>query len=123
VNSTGDAAADDGACTLREAIAAASDNVPSGATTGECAGGNLLPIVDTIAFAIPGDGVRTIQPASPLPTIAEAVAIDGYTQPGSSANTLATGDDAVLRIEIDGSAAGTSDLLRVNASGTTIRGL
>ena len=123
VNSTGDAAADDGACTLREAITAASTNVPSGATTGECAGGNLLPIVDAIEFAIPGAGVHTIQPTSLLPAIAEAVVVDGYTQPGASANTLALGDDAVLLIEIDGSLMGTGDLLRLTGSGSTIRGL
>lgn len=123
VNSTGDAAADDGACTLREAITAASDNLPSGGAPGECAGGNLLPIVDAIEFAIPGTGVHTIQPTSPLPTISEAVVIDGYTEPGARANTLAVGDDAVLEVEIDGSAAGMADLLRVNGPGTTIRGL
>ena len=123
VNSTGDAAADDGECTLREAITAASTNVPSGATTGECAGGDLLPIVDTIEFAIPGTGVQTIQPTSLMPPIAEAVVIDGYTQPGASPNTLAVGDDAVLLIEIDGSLMGNGDLLRVTGPGSTIRGL
>jgi CSLREA domain-containing protein len=123
VNSTGDAAADDGGCTLREAITAASTNLPSGATPGECAGGNLLPIVDAIEFAIPGAGVHAIQPTSVLPAIAEAVVIDGYTQPGASANTLALGDDAVLLIEIDGSLMGTGDMLRVTGSGSTIRGL
>jgi len=123
VNTTSDAAADDGVCTLREAITAASTNLPSGATSGECAGGDLLPIIDTIAFAIPGSGVQTIQPASLMPAIAEAVVIDGYSQPGTSANTLALGDDAVLRIEIDGSLMGNGDLLRVTGPGCTIRGL
>jgi len=123
VNSTGDAAADDGECTLREAITAASDNLPSGATTGECAGGDLLPIVDLIEFAIPGTGVETIQPTSLLPAIAEAVVIDGYTQPGAHANTLAIGDDAALLIEIDGSLMGMGDMLRVTGPGSTIRGL
>jgi CSLREA domain-containing protein len=123
VNSAGDAAADDGECTLREAITAASANLPSGATTGECAGGLFPPIVDTIEFAIPGAGVHTIQPASLLPALSEAVIVDGYTQPGAHANTLAIGDDAVLLVEIDGSLMGTGDMLRVTGPGSTIRGL
>lgn len=123
VNSTGDAAADDDACTLREAIAAASSNLASGASSGECAAGETLPAVDTIAFAIAGSGVHTIQPAGALPNIGEAVIIDGYTQPGAHANTLAVGDDAALMVEIDGSLLGSSDLLRVPSAGSTVRGL
>ena len=124
VNSSGDAAADDGACTLREAITAASTNLASGASGGECVAGEASPVVDTIAFAIPGSGVHTIQPASPMPTVGEAVVIDGYTQPLSSPNSLTVGDNAVLLIELDASAiAGITNLLRVTASGTTIRGL
>ena len=80
---------------------------------------------DTIIFAIPGGGVHTILPTSPLPTITEAVLLDGYSQPGSSANTLSTGDDAVISIEIDGSNAGTivTGLIDVATGGSTIRGL
>jgi hypothetical protein len=58
-----------------------------------------------IAFNIPGTGVHTIKPLSPLPPIKD-LTIDGYTQPGSHANTLASGSDAVLTIELDGSLAG-----------------
>jgi CSLREA domain-containing protein len=124
VNSGGDAAADDGACTLREAIAAASTNLASGASGGECGAGDALPIVDTIAFAIPGAGVHTIQPTTLLPAITEAVVIDGYTEPGASANTLAIGDNAVLAIELDASGiTDISDLLRIQGPGSTIRGL
>ncbi|MFN2511683.1 MAG: hypothetical protein ABR568_09595 [Pyrinomonadaceae bacterium] len=57
---------------------------------------------DTITFNITGSGVHTIAPLSVLPTITDPVIIDGYTQPGASANTLAVGSDAVLLIEIDG---------------------
>ena len=58
----------------------------------------------TIAFAItPADGqVKVISPNEALPAIANSAAIDGYTQPGSSQNTLAEGDNAVLLIELDG---------------------
>jgi hypothetical protein len=57
---------------------------------------------DTINFAIPGAGVHTIRPLTDLPTMAHPVFIDGYSQPGSSLNTKAVGEDAVLNIEIDG---------------------
>jgi len=123
VNSTSDIVANDGVCTLREAITAASTNVASG-PGGECAAGAPLPTVDTIAFAIPGTGVHAIQPNSPLPNIAEAVVIDGYTQSGAHPNTLAIGDNAVLLVEIDGSLIpGISDLFRLTAPGSTVRGL
>jgi CSLREA domain-containing protein len=90
-------------CTLRAAIEQA----------------NALAGADTIAFNIPGAGVHTIGPASPLPALTDdaGVTIDGYTQPGSSPNTLSIGNDAVLTIEIDGTAAGPS------ANGLTIQGL
>jgi len=55
---------------------------------------------DSISFNIPGGGVRTITPASPLPDITDSVVIDGYTQPGASPNTAATGENAVLLIEL-----------------------
>src|ERR1043165_4028411 len=58
---------------------------------------------DLIDFQIPGAGVKTISPLTPLPVITDSVTIDGYTQPGASPNTLATGNNAVLLIELDGS--------------------
>src|SRR6476660_2068466 len=61
---------------------------------------------DTIAFNIPGSSVRTIAPATELPVITSPVTIDGYTQPGSSVNTLAGGDNAVLLIELNGAGVG-----------------
>ena len=67
---------------------------------------NANPGLDTIAFAIPGAGMHTISPTSPLPNITDPVVIDGYTQPGSSPNTLANGDNAVLLIELNGSGTG-----------------
>jgi hypothetical protein len=84
---------------------------------------NLHSGPDTIDFNIPGAGVHTIQPLSPLPEITGPVTIDGYTQPGASANTLNVGDDAVLRIELDGTFAGGADGLSVSGGDTTIRGL
>src|SRR6516165_6916809 len=96
VTGTGDTIAKDGVVTLREAITAANTNAdPSGDTTpGD-------PGLDTIAFNIPGTSVHTISLTSNLPTITEPITIDGYSQPGSRANTLADGDNAVLLIELD----------------------
>ena len=96
VNSTadpGDGACTVANCTLREAITDA----------------NSGPLVSHfISFAIPGTGVHTIVLVSALPPILGSLTIDGYTQPGATPNTLADGDDADLRIEIDGSGLGTS---------------
>ncbi|TLY27466.1 MAG: DUF4347 domain-containing protein, partial [Nitrospirae bacterium] len=46
---------------------------------------------DTIVFNIAGAGVHTINLASALPTITHRVTIDGYTETGSSVNTLSVG--------------------------------
>ncbi len=65
-------------------------------------GANAAPGADTISFAIPGGGVKTIAPVADLPAITGPVTIDGYTQPGSSPNTLAVGNNAVILIELEG---------------------
>jgi hypothetical protein len=100
---------DSGAGSLRQAI------LDANANTGP----------DTIEFNIPGAGVHTITPATSLDTITDAVIVDGYSQPGSSPNTAAFGTNAVLLIELDGSAAGSSaiGLNSNNVAGTTIQGL
>lgn len=67
-----------------------------------------------------------MQLGSALPVISDPVVIDGYTQPGAQANTVAAPDltDAVIKIELDGSMAGaTADGLHLNAGNSTIRGL
>jgi len=59
VNSAADGLpADDGQCTLREAIIAANTNTASGVTLGECTAGTAG--ADVITFAISGGGVHTI---------------------------------------------------------------
>jgi hypothetical protein len=79
---------------------------------------------DTIDFNIPGSGVQTIQPLSPLPSLTHAVFIDGYSQPGSSPNILAIGDNAVLQIELDGSQmVGSGAGLTIAGGHSTVRGL
>jgi hypothetical protein len=81
---------------------------------------------DTIAFNIPGTGVRTITPLTELPSITSPVTIDGYTQPGSVANTATTGDNAVILIELNGTNAGASAnglTLGPASGGSIIKGL
>src|SRR5436190_2554391 len=80
----------------------------------------------TINFNIPGSGVHTISPLTVLPTITQTVTIDGYSQPGSSANTNppTMGLNAVLLIELNGQFSGSNfGGLIVNAPNCTVRGL
>ena len=78
--------------------------------------------MDTITFNIPGAGVRTIIPLTVLPTITDPVVIDGYTQPGSSANTMAIGDNSVHLIELNGNSAVCGALV-ITAGNSTVRGV
>jgi len=98
-----------GVCTLRAAIMEA----------------NALSGSDTINFAI-GSGAVTISPVSALPTITTPIAINGYSQPGSSANTLAVGSDAVINIRLDGASAGAGVnglTFNVGSDNSSVRGL
>jgi len=119
VTGTGDTIAVDGLVTLREAICAVNTN----AVCGDAPAGS--PGFDIINFNIPGPGVHTITPLSSLPAFLEPVKIDGYSQPGSSENTLANGDNAVLLIELNGSNVLNNGALAIFAPayGSTIRGL
>jgi hypothetical protein len=87
---------------------------------------NATPGADTIAFNIPGTGVRTISPLSSLPALTDdgGTTIDGYTQPGSSPNTLLLGDNAVLSVELSGTAAGAGAAgITTRSASNVIRGL
>ncbi len=94
----------DGAISLREALLAANNT------------GNTGGVPDRIHFAIGGGGVRTITPTSALPTLTEAVVIDGSTQGGWAGAPL---------IVLAGNAAGVADGLTIGAGagGSTVRGL
>lgn len=95
-------------CTLRAAIEEA----------------NVSPGKDLINFNIGGDtGVKTIAMIEGLPEITEAVTIDGYSQPGAEPNSLLFGNDAVLKIELNGFGAGPVDGLLITADGVEVRGL
>ena len=122
VTSTADTIAVDGAVTLREAIA--SVNAGANANADIVASG-MYGVDDAIHFDIAG-GCATacrITLASSLGTLAKPVIIDGYTQPGSSANTLAVGDNAAIRIEIDGDMLPGGVVLTLAGSDTTLSGL
>ena len=95
---TVDTTADSGAGSLRAAIAYANGNPTT-----------------TIEFAIPGSGVHTIAPVTPLPALHEPTMIDGTSEPGYTYYPL---------IRLDGSApgnAGASGL--VLSAGDTIKAL
>lgn len=98
VTNTGDS----GPGSLRQALL---DSQPTGA--------------DVIQFNIPGDGPHQIVPLSELPFLNGSVTLDGFTQPGSSPNTLATGMDAQWRIQI-GEAGSTAPSLLVCIGGTNV---
>ena len=76
-----------------------------------------------IKFQIPGEGVHTINLASPLPTVPSGGIVDGYTQPGARPNSLATGTDAVLRIEVNASALPNRTALQFGQFYAVVRGL
>ncbi len=79
---------------------------------------------DRIMFTIPGEGVKTISLSTALPAITSPVTIDGYTQQGATPNTLAVGNNAQPKIEIDGSNVSASARgLQILAPNSTVRGL
>ena len=92
---------DSGAGSLRQAILSANSTVN---------------VPDVIHFNIAGAGPHTISPVTPLPTVTDPVIIDGYTQSGASSNTLANGDDAVLKIVV-------LESLVIDTTNSTVRGL
>jgi len=97
-------------CTLRAAIEEA----------------NAFAGQDTVNFNIPVNAVKTIKPSKELPTIYDQVTINGYTQPGASPNTSANSDNAVLKIELDGTNAGgdaNGISLGAGSSNSVVKGL
>jgi Right handed beta helix region len=86
---------------------------------------NAGPEFDRIVFNIPGPGVHTIAPLTPLPTITDETNVDGYSQPGAARSTDEDETNAVLLIELSGEnlASGTPPGLAVSADSTAIQGL
>ncbi|MFN8098488.1 MAG: hypothetical protein U0Q21_09405 [Dermatophilaceae bacterium] len=105
----GNCATSTGVCTLRAALMEA--NAASGAAV--------------INFNLPGTGVQTILPAAKLPSLTNpaGITIDGYTQPGASANTDPLVSNAQIRVELKGKGPGSFDGLVITTPNNTIRGL
>lgn len=129
VNSSAGSMADDGQCTFREAILASNSNTASGASLGECASGDPgadtinFNITGTADFVIGGQNGYTIQPSTGLPNITETVTIDGYTQPGSVANSAMAPQplNGRLLIELKGSPG--LGMPNIQGNSSIIRGL
>jgi hypothetical protein len=81
---------------------------------------NVDAIPDQVRFNIPGTGLHTINATSDLPIITQTVTIDGYTQPGSSPNTLPVGHNAVLAIKVT---IPNHSAIFVSGANSVIRGL
>lgn len=102
-----------GVCTLRAALAEA----------------NLAPGMNTIAFAIPGGGVRTITLTQPLPTLSDEsgpTTIDGYSQPGAQPNGDPQVSNAAVRVQLAvaaGIGAATIEALHITSRGNSVRGI
>lgn len=88
---------DAGEGSLRAAITAANDETAN-------------PGPDTIAFAIPGDGIPAITLATPLPDVTAPLVVDGTTQP------------VVRLVELSGAGAVATGLV-VTGGASTLRGL
>lgn len=95
---------DSGAGSLHQAILDANDN----------------PDYNVIGFNIAGGSCpHNIALTSALPTITDAVEINGYSQAGSAVNTSDTSDNATLCVELsDASSGGIANGLQFNAAGS-----
>ena len=82
-----------------------------------------MAVTDTIAFSISGAGPHVIALTGGQEDIEDQVTIDGYTEPGSSANTNAgfTAWNGTLNIAVDGN--GFDTFVLTSGDGTTIKGL
>jgi hypothetical protein len=88
-------------------------------------GVNSNPGPHAVQFSISGAGVHTLAPLTPWPELTNAVALDGYSQPGTKPNSLQWGSDAVLRIRFDGQRLTNSlaPALVLHSNGSSVRGL
>jgi CSLREA domain-containing protein len=95
VNTAGDIVnANDGLCSLREAITTANTNTPSGPAAGECAAGFGA---DTISFA--GDYTITLAPArGQLPIVTSPITINGRGAANTVIRAHVSPDTATTRV-------------------------
>ncbi len=82
---------------------------------------------NVIQFDIPGGGAQTITLSQQLPDITQPTDVQGYTQPGSSANTnpLTMSDNAVFTLIVSGGGSMSNDglIFDASASGSSVEGL
>ncbi|HWR88420.1 MAG TPA: right-handed parallel beta-helix repeat-containing protein, partial [Acidiferrobacterales bacterium] len=104
ITNLGNARGADGRISLREAIIAANNTANGGSA-------------DRIVFNIAGSGSRVITPLTALPTVTDAVSIDGTTQAGWIVGSY-------LPIVLDGNDVNANGLdFASGSSGSTVRGL
>ena len=108
VNSLADVIADDGLCTLREAVIAANTNTSSGGggrREGECAAGSPAPIVDLITFLDP-------------PGTTDVFALSIFGPVGAAENDATRGDlDLTEDVVLFGNHPATTTLIDANHIG------
>jgi hypothetical protein len=79
---------------------------------------------DRIEFNIPRGGPYLISLMSNLPVITDTVEINGFSQPGASPNTGTNSDNAIILVQLDGTALGTEGRgLEFSAGSNVVRGL
>ncbi len=134
VNTTADDTTANSSLSLRQAIEVSNGTLAVSSLSSQEQGlvSGAVGNTNTIDFDIPttdsgydsATGVWTIAVSQfPLPTIAtNAAIIDGYSQPGSSPNTLSQGDNAKLSIALTGPKVGF-DGLTIGQQGSQVRGL
>ncbi|MEO8460230.1 MAG: hypothetical protein ABI451_06860 [Dokdonella sp.] len=74
---------------------------------------NANPGPQNIEFNVAGNCPQIVFLQSPLPDITDSVEIDGYSQPGSSANTQSNGSDAELCLVLTAASGTLAQVLQV----------
>jgi hypothetical protein len=82
---------------------------------------NASPGSDRVVFEIPESGALVIKLTSALPSLSESVVVDGFSQPGSRSNELTNSDDAIRRIQLEGT--GSFEGIRLAGGDSVVRGL
>lgn len=117
VNTTSDdLAPENGAVSLREAIAAIDAGADLGDPDLEAATTGTFGVADKIVFLIPAEaGVPTIRPSAALPPVTRPLTIDARTDAGAAAAPVGGAAPPVVGVTISGQAAGGADGLVARA--------
>jgi CSLREA domain-containing protein len=121
----------DGSVSLREAIQAINNGTTGVDPDIIAQNPGVFGVNDTINFNISAAGaVQTINVGSTgnggLPPLIKPMTINGYSEMGASMNTLISGDNAKILIELNGANAGPNAdgiLVGATGAGSTIEGL